>query len=70
MMKKINSFMIKTESKIREFFSREDGDVNIVSIVVLIGIAVLLAILFRGAIENLLKSLFSTIENNATNVVS
>jgi len=70
MMKHVKSLMFKAESKIREFFSKENGEVNIVAIVVLIGIAVLLAIIFRGAIENLLKTLFGTIENNATNAIN
>ena len=70
MLNYIRALMIMAELKIREFFSNERGEVNIVAIVVLIGIAVLLAIIFRGAIENLLKSLFGTIENNATNAVN
>lgn len=70
MMKHIRSAMFKAEYKIREFFSKENGEVNIVAIVVLIGIAVLLAIIFRDAIENLLKTLFGTIENNATNAIN
>ena len=52
-----------------EKLKEESGEVNIVAIVVLIGIAVLLAIVFRGAIENLLKSLFGTINNSATNAI-
>ncbi len=56
--------------KLRSFFSDEKGDVNIVSIVVLIGIAVLLAIVFRGQIEKLLTSLFETITGSATKAVS
>lgn len=51
-------------------FNEEKGEVNIVAIVVLIGIAVLLAIVFRGAIENLLNSLFGTINETATNAIS
>ncbi len=70
MMKHVKSLMFKAESKIREFISEENGEVNIVAIVVLIGIAVLLAIIFRGAIENLLKTLFGTIENNAINAIN
>lgn len=69
-MNAIRTFATMAQFKVREFFSKENGDVNIVSIVVLIGIAVLLAILFRGAISNLLNSLFSTIQNNATNAIT
>ena len=61
---------LKAQNKFREFFSKENGEVNIVTIVVLIGIAVLLAIIFRGAISNLLNTLFGTIENNATNAIT
>lgn len=63
-------WMLQAQMKLREFFAKEDGDVNVVSIVVLIGIAVLLAILFRGAIEDLLDTLFNTIEQNATGAIS
>lgn len=48
----------------------EDGDVNVVAIVVLIGVAVLLAIVFKDAIGSLIKNLLNTITNNASNVVN
>ncbi len=51
------------------FKSEERGAVDIVAIVVMIGIAVLLAVLFRQQITNLLTSLFSTITTNATEAV-
>ncbi len=56
--------------KLREFFTDEEGDVNIVSIVVLIGIAVLLALVFQEQITGLLNSLFDVIKGNATSAVS
>lgn len=55
--------------KLRNLFSDESGEVNIVAIVVLIGIAVLLALVFKEQIENLLGQLFGTISENATNAV-
>lgn len=60
----------KAQRKLVEFLHKEDGDVNIVSIVVLIGIAVLLAIIFRKAISNLINNLFNTINTNASNAIS
>lgn len=60
----------KAGMKLREFFSKEDGEVNIVAIVILIGIAVLLAIIFKGAISNLLNTLFETIETNAEGAIA
>ncbi len=51
-------------------FNEEKGEVNIVAIVVLIGIAVLLAIFFREQIQGLLESLFKTITGTATDAVT
>ena len=56
--------------KLKEFFSEEKGEVNIVAIVVLIGIAVLLALIFKDQITNLLNTLFGTITDKATSAVS
>ena len=56
--------------KLTKLFSDEKGEVNIVAIVVLIGIAVLLALVFKSQIENLLNSLFVTIGKNATDAVN
>ena len=55
--------------KIRKLFSDEKGEVNIVAIVVLIGIAVLLALIFKDQIESLLETLFGTITDNANDAV-
>ena len=57
------------QMKLRQVFSDEKGEVNIVAIVVLIGIAVLLALVFKERIEELLDALFRTITDNATNAV-
>lgn len=56
--------------KVENFFENEEGDVNVVSIVVLIGIAVLLAVLFRTQITELLTKLFETLNKNAIDAVS
>lgn len=72
-MKKLNAMiitaMICTRAKIDNFLKKENGEVNIVAIVVLIGIAVLLALIFKDQIEKLLTSLFGTITDKATNAV-
>lgn len=52
------------------FFEEERGDVNVVSIVVLIGIAVLLAVLFKDQIGKLLQNLFNQISKSANDVVT
>lgn len=53
-------------AKVRNFVCNERGDVNIVSIVVLIGVAVILAILFKDAIGDLLTNLLQSIQGNAS----
>lgn len=55
--------------RLKEIFTDEKGEVNIVAIVVLIGIAVVLAIVFRKAIGKLLNTLFGTITENAENAI-
>lgn len=60
---------VAAQCKARDFIRKENGDVNIVSIVVLIGIAVLLAIVFKKQVTNLINNLFTTIGNKANNVL-
>ncbi len=57
-------------SGVYNFLHDEDGAVDIVAVVVLIGIAVVLAVLFREQIENLLNSLLSQIQGKANEAVS
>lgn len=56
--------------KLRQLFSDEKGEVNIVAIVVLIGIAVLLALIFKDEIERLLRELFKTIDKSAKSAIA
>ncbi len=58
------------KAKVAEFLKEEKGEVNIVAIVVLIGIAVILAVVFKEQILNLLNTLFAAISGNATNAVT
>lgn len=57
----MNDLGLKARLAFSKFMCDEEGDVNIVSIVVLIGIAVLLAVFFKGQIMDLLTNLFGTI---------
>lgn len=58
------------KGKMSKMLSDERGEVNIVAIVILIGIAVLLALIFKDFVADLLESLFDTIEQNATNAIN
>ena len=53
----------------RKFIYDQDGAVSIVTIVVLIGIAILLAVVFRKQIETLLNTLFSSINKSGTDAI-
>ncbi len=57
------------KQKLGKLFKDERGEVNIVAIVVLIGIALVLALLFKEFILGLLKDLFETISGNAKDAV-
>jgi hypothetical protein len=54
----------------KSLFLKENGDVNVVSIVVLIGIAIILAIAFKGAITTVLQNIFKSITQNAQSASS
>ncbi len=69
-MRAIDKMILKAKLAIYDVIHNEKGEVNIVAIVVLIGIAVLLAIFFRKQIEKLLNTLFSSIENNANKAIT
>ena len=61
----MNDLGLKARLAFSKFMCDEEGDVNIVSIVVLIGIAVLLAVFFKGQIMDLLTNLIvQYLENN------
>ena len=69
MIQNLMMFGSYAKFKLSQLITDEKGEVNIVAIVVLIGIAVLLALVFKEQIENLLESLFATITENATDAV-
>lgn len=64
------AFLATLDLRIKNFLSEEKGAVDIVAIVVIIGVAVLLAIVFKDQLGKLIKSLFDTISGNSTDVVN
>lgn len=69
MMTYLDMFLLSLKLKVMGFLKDEKGETSIVAMVVLIGVAVLLAIVFKNSIGTLIKNLLKTIEGNATNVV-
>ncbi len=57
------------EAKLMDFLQNEEGDVNIVSIVVIIGIVIIIAGVFKNQIKALIETLFAKIGTNAQNAI-
>ena len=55
---------------LNKVFREENGEVNIVTMVVMIGIAVMLATLFKEEIGKILKTLLGNIEQNASDAMT
>lgn len=70
MINKMRAMAFCTRARVENFFKKEDGEVNIVATVILIGIAVILAIVFKDSIKNLLENMLEGIGKDAQNVVS
>lgn len=68
MLEVLNVLYISAMIHVKNFFTDEKGAVDLVTVVVLIGIALALAVIFRQRIGQLLNTLFDTIEQNAESV--
>lgn len=66
----LNGLIIRGKVLFNRFLYDEEGDVNVVSIVVLIGVAVLLAVLFKKQAKELIDTLFTNIKSKATTTVT
>lgn len=64
-----NYFMQKAKMAAQKVLKDERGDVNVVAIVVLIAVAVMLAILFKGQIEQLITNLIGGITGKANTIL-
>lgn len=69
MMNALTMVYLYIESRVKAFLDEEHGAVDIVAVVVLIGIAVALAVIFKGRISTLLQDLLDKIGNNAKDVI-
>lgn len=67
MLSTFDKLKVMAGVKLYNFLHEEDGAVDIVAIVVLIGIAVVLAILFKDAIGKVLTKMIKGISENADN---
>ena len=60
MLRNIGFYTYLLKNKVKAFFSKEDGAVDIVAIVILVAIAIGVAILFRNKILELVEKIFPT----------
>jgi len=58
------------KAKLAKWFSDEKGEVNIIATVVLMGIAVILALIFKDKVKELLDVLFETLTKNAKDAMN
>lgn len=63
----MNQLYFKARMAFWKFTRDEDGAVDIVAIVVLIGIAVVVALIFKDAIVDLIESLFNGMKEEDVN---
>ena len=70
MLMMANAIYFNLKATVQKFFQKENGDVNVVAIVVLIGVAVVLALIFKDEISKLLRNLIKTISGKAQEAVS
>lgn len=66
----LDSMAFIAKKKMEYFLTNEEGDTNIVSMVVLMGIAVLLAVVFKDNVKNLLDNLFADIGTSASQAIT
>lgn len=69
MLNVVDRMYIAAQAKWNKFRREERGDVNIVSIVVLCGIVIALAIVFRDQLAGLIKGVLGDVQSRASTVV-
>lgn len=66
MIEELNRIYLVLMMHVKNFFEEEKGAVDLITVVVLIGIAVALALLFRTQIQGILDTLYASIQSKAT----
>lgn len=68
MLNVVDRMYIAAQARWNKFRKEERGDVNIVSIVVLCGIVIALAVVFRKQLASLITNVMSEVETKASKV--
>ncbi len=70
LQQRIELFVGVVKQRFNKLIRDEKGEVNVVAIVVLIGIAIALAVIFRKEISQLLKDLIGLIRGKASDAIT
>jgi len=74
MFKKLSLKLVVAETELQrrfeEFFYDEDGEVNIIAMIVLLAIAIALAIVFRSSIKKLFDTIWTNISTDTNSALS
>lgn len=69
-MRKLDMMYLKTKQMVTNFFYDEQGDVNIVSMIVLMGVAVALALIFKRQITGMINTLTGSVQQKANAAIT
>ena len=65
----LNRLYIVLSMQVNNFLEEEKGAVDLITIVVLIGIAIVLAVVFRDKMKEILNTLLGNIQSSATSAI-
>lgn len=69
MLKLLDKMYIGMKNRVNNFLTNEDGAVDIVAIVVLCGIVIAVAVIFRDELQKVVGSLFQTVKDKGNRTI-
>lgn len=69
MLKLLDKMYIGMKNRVNNFLTNEDGAVDIVAIVVLCGIVIAVAVIFRQELEKVVQDLFKAVGDKGKNTI-
>ncbi|CCZ03752.1 Flp1 family type IVb pilin [Bovifimicola ammoniilytica] len=69
MLKLLDKMYIGMKNRVNNFLTNEDGAVDIVAIVVLCGIVIAVAVIFRDELQKVVESLFQTVKDKGNRTI-
>ena len=69
MLKLLDKMYIGMKNRVNNFLTNDDGAVDIVAIVVLCGIVIAVAVIFRDELQKVVESLFQTVKDKGNRTI-